>query len=545
MIKEIKKLILVAIMAGIVFAIFYNIKFDISKINAKEAELVIYGENILTEYKPFVSDGGIYVSVDTVDKVIDPHIYYDKVATKVIVTTENELVKFKMGENKMYKNFEVIDTATSAKIVDGEPFVDINMLRDIYGIKVEYNQSLNTISIDKKDTSDIPIKNNMVYVYNDISTKSRVNQILNCSNTVTVYTESLEHNRWYKVKTDSGVVGFIAKNSIEISVEENNKIEGTEPEQKNNKFVMFWQYGSNLNALGKEKIEGVDVVSPTWYELKNSNGDISSKYSAEYISKAKSYGYKVWPIITNGIDSASYDAEDTSTMLNSEYNRENFIKNIVATCKKDGVDGINVDFEAMKTDDRNIYTQFIRELAPILRTEGITLSVDMYFVNYIDRKGVGAACDYVVLMGYDQRGAWSNETGSIAEVSWVEGNIESLINDSNIPSSKIILGIPFYTRLWTVTSGSDKLTTKVYTMDDCEEFIKDNKLTPSLDEKSGQNYVEYTKGKVTYKLWIEDKTSVERRIQTVNNYNLAGVTCWRKGFETDDIWDVINKNIQK
>lgn len=30
---------------------------------------------------------------------------------------------------------------------------------------------------------------------------------------------------------------------------------------------MFWQYGSNLETLGLSKIEGVNVVSPTWYEF--------------------------------------------------------------------------------------------------------------------------------------------------------------------------------------------------------------------------------------------------------------------------------------
>ena len=70
--------------------------------------------------------------------------------------------------------------------------------------------------------------------------------------------------------------------------------------------------------MGKNKIEGVNVVSPTWYELKNSSGDISSKYSSSYYSKAKEYGYKIWPIITNGIDSASYSANDTSAAFSIE-----------------------------------------------------------------------------------------------------------------------------------------------------------------------------------------------------------------------------------
>lgn len=100
--------------------------------------------------------------------------------------------------------------------------------------------------------------------------------------------------------------------------------------------------------------------------------------------------------------------------------------------KKDKLDGINIDFESMKDEDRDLYTQFIRELTPILRNEGITVSVDFYFVRYIDRQRIGEAVDYVALMGYDQKGSWSNEAGSISKVSEVENQINSLINDSKI-----------------------------------------------------------------------------------------------------------------
>ena len=329
-----------------------------------------------------------------------------------------------------------------------------------------------------------------------------------------------------------------------MSNNSSDKISNSNNSENAEKINMFWQYGSELSTLG-DKIEGVNVVSPTWYELKNAEGDISSKASSKYLEKAKQNGYEVWPIITNGIDDVNYTAADTSAMVNSEYNREQFIKNLVEILKKDKVDGINIDFEAMRTEDRDVFTQFVRELAPILRNAGLKVSADIYFVAYVDRKGVGEAVDYVMLMGYDQRGNWSSVAGSISEISWVEENIESLMNDSKIPANKIILGIPFYTRLWTQKAGATKPTTTVYTMANCQTFLKNNNLQATLDEASGQNYAEYTKGNTTYKLWIEDADSVKRRIETVNKYDLAGVCAWRKGLETQDVWKVINDTLKK
>ena len=229
----------------------------------------------------------------------------------------------------MSKNFEYVDIDTPARIVNGQPYIDINLLKEEYNIKTEYNDKTNTIVVDKLSTNDIPVNYNLVNVYSDISTKSDVLDMLNTSDKVTVYPDSLEHKSWYKVKTDKGIVGYISKNNITLpdgSSPESDEEQVGENANKD-KIVMFWQYGSNLNTLGDKKIEGVNVVSPTWYELKNTSGEITSKFSSSYYSKAKEYGYKIWPIITNGIDSTNYSASDTSALLKSEYNREKFIKN--------------------------------------------------------------------------------------------------------------------------------------------------------------------------------------------------------------------------
>lgn len=535
----------ISVLFLIILVMFLNINVSVAGISKQEANLVVFGDNITPDNKPFVENTGIYLPKDIIEKFLDEYIYYDKVATKVIITTKNEVYKLKIGENKMTKNFEEVSIDNPAKIENGQAYIDINLFKDIYNVKVEYNEKTTTISIDKKSTADIPVKYNNVKVYEDISTKSSVIDTIDKNRTVTVYSESLNHNRWYKVKTNSGIIGYIPKNNVDFvdNKDEINESDNKEDQKSNKKITMFWQYGSNLKTLG-DKIEGVDVVSPTWYELQNTSGEISSKFSQDYYNKAKANGYEIWPIITNGIDSTNYMPGDTSAMLNSEQSRENFIKNLLKIAKNNKLDGINIDFESMKEEDRLVYTQFIRELAPILRNEGIKVSVDMYFVSYIDRKGIGAASDYVILMGYDQRGNWSSEAGSISEISWVENNIDALINSSNIPAEKIILGVPFYSRLWTQKSGNSKPTTKVYSMQDCQDFLKTNNLTATLDEKSGQNYAEYTKGSVTYKLWLEDTESLRKRVDLVNKYNLSGISGWQKGLETDDVWNTIKENMK-
>lgn len=536
------------IMCAIIFLAFSIIILNNSMIISvsndltEKGSLVIFGDNIKTEKTPFVENGGIYLPFDTISKVIDENIFYDKVATKVIVTTDKNVIKLKLDDTTMTNNLKESQIPTPVKLKDGSIFVDINLLKDIYNIDVEYNEKTNTITIDKKNNCQNGLKYNKIGVYADITTKSKVLDYVGRDSKIVVYSENLKHNRWEKIKTEDGVVGYIPKNSVVYSNDLSK--ENTEESTTTNgqKYIMFWQYGSKLDELGKKE-SGVNVVMPTWYELANSYGDISSKSDTEYFNKAKENGYEVWPVVTNGIDSANYSSNDTSALVNSESSREKFITNLLKKCKEDNVQGVNVDFESMKSDDRLLFTQLIKEMSPIFRENNIKVSVDLYFVEYIDRKGIGAASDYVILMGYDQRGNWSSVAGSIAEISWVEKNIQSLINDSNISEEKIILGIPFYSRLWIEKKGEDKPITKAYTMQDCQDYMYFYNLTPTYDSNSGQNYIEHIRGNTTYKLWMEDETSIKNRVELVKKYNLAGISAWRRGFETENIWELISHSL--
>ena len=539
MLNVIKCIIILAVVAGLFFIL--NNKEE-EKNNNTSSKLIIFGDNIDKKYNPFVENDNIYISLDTISGFIDENIFYDEATKKIIITNEEYLYKFKVGDKKATKNLEEYDLLNAPRSVGDEIYLELSTIKDIYNIKSEYDKETNTISIDKKDLNDINLNYNQVNLYSDINTKSEIIEVLNKENTVNVYVDSLKHNRWYKVKTDSGKIGYIEKAAVTLNKENNEETENNN-NNANEKMIMFWQYGSNLEKLG-DKIDGVNVVMPTWYSLEGESGAITIKYDKDYYKKAKENGYQIWPIITNSFDSEDVNGKEiTSKIVNSEREREELIRNIVGIIQDNKLDGINIDFENMKEEDKYLYTQFLRELYPVVKSVGAKLSVDVYFTSYIDRKGVGKACDYLMFMGYDQRGEWSKEAGSISEIAWTEGRIESLINDSDVDPSKIILGVPFYTRLWKINSDGT-FSTNVYSMNNSNEFIEKYGLTPTVDEVSGQNYVETKQDDITYKLWIEDAYSMGKRAELVNKYNLGGITAWQKGFETDDIWQVLKEKLK-
>ena len=151
---------------------------------------------------------------------------------------------------------------------------------------------------------------------------------------------------------------------------------------------------------------------------------------------------------------------------------------------------------------------------------------------------IGDVADYIVFMGYDQNGVSSPKEGTTAGCDWVEANIKKFLGQEGVEASKIILGTPFYTRIWTENNGS--VTSKVVNMKNIASNIPDGTKT-TWDDFLKQNYAEYEKGGKTYKIWIEDAKSLRYKLELVNTYNLAGAAYWEKDRETDDIWDMVSK----
>jgi spore germination protein YaaH len=121
------------------------------------------------------------------------------------------------------------------------------------------------------------------------------------------------------------------------------------------------------------------------------------------------------------------------------------------------------------------------------------------------------------------------------------------MREDKVPASKLILGVPYYTRIWSeqVVDNKKKTTSKAVSMEAVKKIIKEKKLTPVFDEASGQDYVEYTEGNILNKIWIENEKSMKARIDIVKKHNLAGVASWARVFGSAEIWGTIKEALEK
>lgn len=353
-------------------------------------------------------------------------------------------------------------------------------------------------------------------------------------------------DNWTKVTTENGKIGYVKTSSLANKKQIRNEL--TIDKQIEGNISLVWdyfsQYGSAPNRTGK--IKGVNVVSPTFFSLQEQGkGNIIANVGQageKYIKWAHNNGYKVWPLLSN-----ESRPDTTSEILNDYKLREDLINNIVNIVITYDLDGINLDFEYMYEKDKDMYSRFVVELAPRLKELGKVLSVDvtapdgsaMWSLCY-DRNLIGDVADYIVFMAYDQNGVSSPKEGTTAGCDWVEANIKKFVDREEVKSEKIILGAPFYTRVWIEKNG--ELDSKVMDMKDIYSSLPEG-TEIKWDDSLKQNYAEYQKNGKTYKVWIEDKESIKNKLELVNTYNLAGAAYWEKDREPEDIWNVVSETL--
>ena len=311
---------------------------------------------------------------------------------------------------------------------------------------------------------------------------------------------------------------------------------------------MAWHQVTNQTANNQVSsvlagTKGVNVISPTWFYLNDNEGGIAVLASSDYVSYCHENGVEVWALVSN-FENADVD---TTQVLNTTSSRDTLVNNLIAEAVRYNLDGINVDFEMLDEEAAPGFLQFIRELS--LKCEGndLVLSVDNYspasYNAFYDCEEQAVFADYVVLMAYDEHYNGSEE-GSVASLGFVTQGVTDMLE--NVPADQLILGIPFYTRLWKLTpddsaEGGVAVTSEALGMSEAESRVAANGATFQWLDDCGQYYAEYEYEGSTYKVWIEDQNSIEKKLEVMQSNGLAGAAFWKVGYEKNTVWDTIVK----
>lgn len=549
------KLIVVLVFALAVWFVLKTATNYIKDDIVGKTNLVINNSNTTKNLKNdvIVENGVVYVSTKDIANFFDDHIFYDNKYDQIITTSETKVATLKLNENKAKVNGSTVDLVASAKKIGEQfylPFSEIS--ESVYNVETTYIKDTNTVvlvSLDRELTYANSSKKNSVKSNPTMFSKT-VDKIEKGDNVTVIPSKNGDENGWTKVTTENGKIGYVKTTTLANTKKIRDNLEMGKQIQGNVSLV--WEYFSKYAKAPQrtEKIDGVNVVAPTFFSLADSEkGAIVANVGQagqNYINWAHSNGYRVWPWVANEATNKE-DKDLTSEILNDYKLREKLINSIVSAVEMYNLDGINLDFENMYESDKDAYSRLVIELAPRLKELGKVLSVDVTAPDgspdwslCFNRNVIGDVADYVIFMAYDQHNQSSTEAGTVAGCDWVEANINKFLGQEGVKPEKIILAMPFYTRVWNVTDGG--LSSSAVDMKSQSTLIPgDAKIT--WDDSLKQNLAEYEKNGRTYKVWMENAKSLKCKLDLVKKYSLAGGAFWRKDQETSDVWKVINENL--
>lgn len=497
-----------------------------------EIALVIGTEKL--EERGLVDGDRVYLPLDVVNTYLNQRYYWDSANQQILYATPSELTsvsasseagdKVWVKDDKVYLNLTYVQEFTD---------LDAYITKDPYRIAIQYKfKNVKTVTV-KKNTSIRYRGGIKSAILTSVKKGTKLRLI-----------EEMEN--WDQVATDDGYIGYIDKKKVGEA--EKTKFERSFNREQysyltmDSKVNMVWHQVTSTDANAyfadaTANMTGVNVISPTWFYLTDTSGNIASIASADYVSQAHEKGLQVWGLIDNFTQEVS-----TTETLSSTAARQNIISQLIQAAQDVGMDGINVDFESLSEDVGTHFLEFLRELSIECHKNNLVLSVDNPvpedFTSHYDRAEQGRVVDYVIIMGYDEHYVGS-EAGSVASLPWVEQGIQDTLKE--VPAKRVINAIPFYTRLWRTTGGN--VTSEAIGMDQAQQTIAENNVETYWDKTTSQNYGKYDIDNSTYQIWLEDAQSVAEKVKLVSKYDLAGVSAWKLGFENNGIWQVISDNL--
>lgn len=547
--KKIKKILIIIIAIILIGTIAYNISNNIIVDKNKSINLVINNKNVTSNLKKeiIIENDNIYISKQDLGNFFDKYIYKDTENNNIVTTYNNKIASISLEKNKININGSTKNTYAHAENKEGTIYVPITELEDVYGIEIKYLPDSKVLTIDSTSkeqkkgiiTKNVSVKSSTKFISKTIDKVKKGSYVIVVS----------EDKGYTKIRTENGKVGYVKTNKVANTVVVREEMQETK--QIEGKVNMVWDYYSEVASAPDRtgvKMDGVNVVSPAFFHL-NTSGELTENVGTQgqaYIDWAHSNGYKVWPMVQNAGNGM---LNVTSNIMNDYNKRQKLINQIVNYCVKYKLDGINIDFENMKKEDKDMYSRFIIELTPRLKDMGIVVSVDVTAPDgsetwslCFDRNVIGDVADYIIFMAYDQYGTSSNKSGTTAGYDWVNLSLNKFLKTEEIESNKIILAIPLYTRLWTEDSSGKVVKQSTVSMKNIDSILPSG-VNKQWDDNFKQYYVEYQDGQYTKKMWIEDEKSLKEKINLINSNNLGGVASWEKGMETDNFWTFLKENL--
>lgn len=229
--------------------------------------------------------------------------------------------------------------------------------------------------------------------------------------------------------------------------------------------------------------------------------------------------------------------------------REALITNILNIMKNKGYRGLNIDFENVLPEDRELCNNFLQLVVDRLHPQGYFISSALAPKTGPTQQGLlytahdypahGRILDFVVLMTYE----WGYRLGpprAISPINLIKNVLDYAV--SVIPRNKIFFGFQIYARDWALPHVQGQ---EAETFDMQEAIRRAVKYGASIqyDTLAQSPFFRYTDGSgAGHEVWFEDARSAQAKFDMVKNYGLRGISYWALGYPYPQNWVLLEDN---
>jgi hypothetical protein len=185
-----------------------------------KVHLVVEGGIAGDEDSPIVEDGQLLFSIDTMKKFVDPNVHWDEKANKVVFTTRDKVLIMKTGKITAMVNARPVDLNMPVKLVDGKPYIPIQMLDTMFGIEIRWIEENNVAVLDYvKNTVQVAEvqKDNRIMRAKPALWSPAVRKDIDRGEVLRVFGED---GKWYKVRSNDGFIGYIQKKYVKTDIDD-------------------------------------------------------------------------------------------------------------------------------------------------------------------------------------------------------------------------------------------------------------------------------------------------------------------------------------
>lgn len=518
----------------------------------------------LLEEKAKFWDDHVYLDYAAVRQYLNQRFYWDSNENILRYTTDSDVISVNAGENNYMTGKKINNVEYTIVKVDGEEvFLALEFVQKYTNLDFSVYSEPNRVQITsvwgQVSRADVK-KNTAIRVLGGI--KSPIVADVAKGSRVTVIDSGEE---WSRVCTEDGMIGYLKKKKLGEVMSETLSRSFEEPEfthlLKEETVSLGWHQVTSQEANDRvanilQATKGINVISPTWFYLNDNDGNIYSLASRDYVTYCHQQGVEVWGLVSN----LENPEADTTYVMTHTSTRDYLTNQIIAAAIEYDLDGINLDFEALSEEAGDSYVQFIRELSIKCDNNDLVLSVDNYvpssYTEFYNRAEQAVFADYVIIMAYDEHYSGSEDIGSVSSIGFVKDGVTNTLKE--VPAEQTILAVPFYSRVWELTpkegagedveSASEDYVPYTFTcteqgMQTTEDLCTANGAEPVWSEEDGQYVVEYESEDKTFKVWIENESSLEEKLKVLKEHGLAGAAYWKLGLERPSAWDTIIKYV--